>query len=115
MSTVHRNRARPAHPASIHQYLAGPAIASPPAGRALRTRTGTAWLAVCTVGTAALVALSAVMLQNTRGADASFVWLHGSVPLTRSLVIAGIGIALLAMSVGAARIGQLPGLARRRR
>jgi uncharacterized integral membrane protein len=114
MSTVHRNRARLAHPTSIHRDLAGPAITSPPAGRAPRTRTGTAWLAVCTVGTAAL-ALIVFMLQNSRSADVSFVWLHGSVPLTRSLVIAGIGIAILAMSIGGARIGQLPGLARRRR
>lgn len=113
MPTVHRNRARQVGPTHNHRVPGVPRESLPPAGRA--SRTGTAWLAVSTVGTAALVALGVFMLQNTRSADVAFVWLHGSVPLTRSLVIAGIGIAILAMSVGAARIGQLPGLARRRR
>jgi uncharacterized integral membrane protein len=87
---------------------------SPPVGRAPRTRTGTAWFAVCAAA-AALVVLIVFMLQNTRSVEVTFLWMHGNVPLALALLIAGVGVAVLAMAVGAARIGQLRRLARRNR
>jgi uncharacterized integral membrane protein len=40
--------------------------------------------------------------------------MHGSVPLAMALLVAGVGTAILAMAVGAARIGQRRRLAHRR-
>ena len=114
MSAVHHNRARQVDPTHNHHDPGVLRESLPPAGRAPRTRTGNALLAL-SAATAALVALIVFMLQNTRGVEVNFLWMHGNAPLARALLIAGVGIAILAMSVGAARIGQLPGLARRRR
>ncbi len=114
MSIVHRNRARPADPAVNREEVPGPPVTSPPAGRAPRTRTGTAWLAVCTAA-AALVVLIVFMLQNTRSVEVTFLWMHGSVPLALALLIAGVGVGILAIAVGGARIGQLRRVARRHR
>jgi uncharacterized integral membrane protein len=112
MSVVHRERARPADPALSHDDLASPPVTSPPAGRAPRTRTGTAWLAVCTAA-AALVVLIVFMLQNTSSVEVTFLWMHGDVPLALALLIAGVGVGILAMAIGGARIGQLRRVARR--
>ena len=87
---------------------------APPAGRVPSTRTGTAWLGICTVAVVSVV-LIVFMLQNTRGVAVTFLWLHGSVPLALALLVAAVGTAILTMTVGAARIGQLRRLARRRR
>lgn len=95
------------------QEPAGPAV-PPPAGRVPPTRTATAWLGVCTAAVV-LVVLIVFMLQNTRSVSVTFLWMHGSVPLALALLVAGVGTAILAMAVGAARIGQLRRLARRRR
>jgi uncharacterized integral membrane protein len=111
---VHHNRAGQVDPTHNHRDPGVVRESLPPAGRAPRTRTGNALLAL-SAGTATLVALIVFMLQKTRSAEVTFPWVHANAPLARSLVIAGVGIAILAMSVDASRIGQLPGLARRRR
>ena len=113
MSIVHRNPDLAADPVANHQDLAELPVAVPPSGRAPRTRTGTAWLALWTA-VAALVVLIVFMLQNTSSVEVTFLWMHGTVPLALALLIAGVGVAILTMAVGAARIGQLRNLARRR-
>ncbi len=113
MSVLHRNRNLPADPAATAQQqdLAGAPTTSP-SGRVPRTRTGSAWLGICTAGVASVV-LIVFMLQNTRSVEVTFLWMHGSVPLALALLIAGVGVAVLAMAVGVARMGQLRRLARR--
>jgi uncharacterized integral membrane protein len=113
MSVLHRNRTAPADPAATapQQDVAGPAPA--PAGRVPRTRTGTAWLGICSAAVA-LVVLIVFMLQNTRPVEVTFLWMHGSVPLALALLIAAVGAAILAMVVGGARITQLRRLSRQR-
>ena len=113
MSVPHPNRDAPADPAAATplQDLAGPDAVSS-SGRMPRTRTGAAWFGICT-GAVALVVLIVFMLQNTRSVEVTFLWMHGNVPLALALLIAGVGVAVLAMAVGEARIGQLRRLARR--
>ena len=116
MSVLHRNAKRPGRSgrSSAPQHdLAGPP-AMPPSGRVPRTRTGAAWLGICTAAVV-LVVLIVFMLQNTRSVEVTFLWMHGSVPLALALLTAGVGVAVLAMAVGEARIGQLRRLARRHR
>jgi uncharacterized integral membrane protein len=55
------------------------------------------------------------MLQNTRSVEVTFLWMHGTLPLALALLIAGVGVAILTMVVGAARITQLRRLSRRQR
>ena len=110
MSVPSPNNPDPA--ASPQQGQAEPV--TPATGRPLRTRTGAAWLGICTAA-AAFVVLVVFMLQNTRSVEVSFLWMHGSVPLALALLIAAVGTAILVMAVGAARITQLRRLARRRR
>jgi uncharacterized integral membrane protein len=43
------------------------------------------------------------MLQNTRGVEVTFLWMHGTLPLALALLIAAVGSAILAMVFGAAR------------
>lgn len=116
MSVLHRNRSVPADPDATapQQDLAGPPAMSPRRGGVPRTRTGTAWLDICTAAVA-LAVLVVFMLQNTRSVDVTFLWMHGRVPLALALLTAGVGVAVLAMAVGEARVGQLRRLARRRR
>jgi uncharacterized integral membrane protein len=115
MSVVHRNRSASAEPAATapQQEVAGPAVTSP-ADRVPRTRTGAAWLGICTAAVV-FVVLIVFMLQNTRSVEVTFLWMHGSVPLALALLVAAVGTAILAMAVGAARITQLRRLSRRRR
>jgi uncharacterized integral membrane protein len=54
------------------------------------------------------------MVQNTGSVEVTFLWMHGTVPLALALLIAGVGVAILAMVVGAARITQLRRLSQRR-
>jgi putative membrane protein len=78
------------------------------------TRVSAAWVGIC-AATVMLVALIIFMLQNTRSVQISFLWMHGSVPLALALLIAGIGVGIVTMIVGTARITQLRRLARRPR
>jgi uncharacterized integral membrane protein len=85
---------------------------SPRTGRPRRTRVSAAWLGVC-FAAVALVVLIVFMLQNTQSVEISFLWMHGNVPLALALVTAGVGVALVAIGFGEARIGQLRRAARR--
>ncbi|HEU4424678.1 MAG TPA: lipopolysaccharide assembly protein LapA domain-containing protein [Pilimelia sp.] len=114
MSVLHRNRNASADPAATvpQQDPAGP-LATSPAGLVPRTRTGAVWLGICTAAVA-FVVLIVFMLQNTRSVEVTFLWMHGSVPLALALLVAGVGVAILAMAVAGLRIGQLRRLSRRR-
>jgi uncharacterized integral membrane protein len=114
MSVLHPNRNASADPAATapQHDRPGPS-AMPPTARVPHTRTGAAWLGICTAAVA-FVVLIVFMLQNTRSVEVSFLWMHGSAPLALALFVAGVGAAILVMAVGVARIGQLRRLSRRR-
>jgi uncharacterized integral membrane protein len=71
-----------------------------------RTRTGAAWFGICAAALT-LVVLIVFMLQNTRSVEVNFLWMDGSLPLALALLIAGVGVGLLTMVVGTARLTQL--------
>jgi len=79
---------------------------APPARGVPRTRTGAAWVGICAVALSS-VALVIFMLQNTRSVEVTFLWMHGTLPLALALLVAAIGVAILAIIVGTARITQL--------
>jgi len=116
MSVPHRTRSDPAGqdtaqaPAGPAAQHGAPAPAEARAGS--RTRLSTAWVSIWTA-TVVFIALIVFMLQNTRSVEVSFLWMRGSVPLALALLVAGVGVAILAMAVGGARVGQLRRLARR--
>ena len=114
--TVQAEPTEPAEPPAAPtppQDLAGPPAMSS-SNRVPRTRTGAVWFGIC-VAAVAMVVLIVFMLQNTRSVEVSFLWMHGSVPLALALLVAGFGVAILAMAVGEARVAQLRRLARRPR
>jgi len=115
MSVLRRNPNVPADPANTapEQEFVGPTATSS-SRRLPRTRTGAVWFGICAAAVA-LVVLIVFLLQNTRSVEVSFLWMHGSVPLSLALLAAGVGVAILAMAVGEARVGQLRRLARRNR
>jgi uncharacterized integral membrane protein len=78
-----------------------------------RTRTGATWVGICAAALT-FVVLIIFMLQNTRTVEVTFLWMHGTLPLALALLIAGVGVTILAMVVGAARITQLRRLSRQR-
>jgi lipopolysaccharide assembly protein A len=71
-----------------------------------RTRTGAAWVGIV-VGAAVLVLLIVFMLQNTVPVEVAFFGLTGTAPLALTLLIAGVGFAIVTLVVGSLRIGQL--------
>ncbi len=71
-----------------------------------RSRMGAAWVGLV-VGALVLVALIAFMLQNTAPVQVAFLGMRGSAPLALTLLIAGIGVGVVALVVGSIRIGQL--------
>jgi len=71
-----------------------------------RTRAGATWVGIC-VGALVLVALIVFMLQNTQQVLVAFLGAQGSVPLALALLIAGVGVGIVALIVGTFRIGQL--------
>lgn len=77
-----------------------------------RTRTGTAWLALC-AGALAFLVLIIFMLQNTGSTEIHFLGLHGTLPLALALLIAAVGSAIITLAVGTARIAQLRRFSRR--
>jgi uncharacterized integral membrane protein len=84
-----------------------PADRSPaPATGVRHTRISAAWVGVCAAA-AVLVVLIVFMLQNTRSVEITFLGMHGTLPLALALLIAGVGVAIIAMVVGTARITQL--------
>jgi len=87
-------------------------LATSPARRVPRTRTGATWFGICVAALLSVV-LIVFMLQNTSSVEVSFLWMEGSLPLALALLIAGVGAAIVTMVVGAARITQLRRLQRR--
>jgi putative membrane protein len=84
-----------------------PADRAPASSTGLRhTRISAAWVGVCAAA-AVLVVLIVFMLQNTRSVEITFLGMHGALPLALALLIAGVGVAIIAMVVGTARITQL--------
>lgn len=71
-----------------------------------RTRAGATWVGLC-IAALVLVALVVFMLQNTQPVLVSFLGWQGSVPLAIALLIAGVGIGIIALVVGTLRIHQL--------
>lgn len=112
MSVLHRTRnasAKPAPPpAAPDKPSATPAPTVP------RTRTGAAWVAICAVALMSVV-LIIFMLQNTGSVEVSFLWMQGSLPLALALLVAGVGVAIVSMVIGTARMTQLRSLLRQRR
>ncbi|BDO42283.1 hypothetical protein CELD12_17730 [Cellulomonas sp. NTE-D12] len=82
-----------------------PAPAGAPAARR-RSRMGAAWVGLV-VGALVLVALIVFMLQNTAPVEVVFLGMRGTAPLALTLLIAGIGVGIVALVVGSIRIGQL--------
>jgi uncharacterized integral membrane protein len=90
----------------------GPVASRPPITVA-HTRTSAAWFGIW-AGVAVLILLIIFIAQNTADVEITFLWMHGSLPLALALLIAGVGVAIIAMGVAAARIAQLRRLIRRR-
>jgi len=88
----------------------------PPAPTAPRmfTRISAAWLGVW-AGIVVVILLIVFIAQNTAGVRIRFLWMDGVIPTALALLIAGVGGAIIAMAVAAARIVQLRRLVRRRR
>jgi uncharacterized integral membrane protein len=61
------------------------------------------------------VVLIVFMLQNTGSVEVRFLWMSGSLPLALALLVAGVGVAIVAMVVGTARLTQLRRLFRQHR
>jgi len=106
MSILHRTRGP-----AIEAPTQGPPVpADPPSTpllvRVPRTRTGSAWAGICAAAFTGVV-LIVFMLQNTGSVDVRFLWMQGSLPLALALLTAGVGVGVLAMVVGTARLTQL--------
>lgn len=86
-------------PAASTEPAAAPA---PSPGPVPRTRTGATWVGIC-AAVLTLVVLIVFMLQNPRRVEVSFLWMNGSVPLALALLIAGVGVGIVAMVVGTVR------------
>ncbi|WP_199422963.1 LapA family protein [Actinotalea solisilvae] len=71
-----------------------------------RTRAGAAWVGI-SLGALVLVLLIVFMMQNTEPVEVVFLGMRGSAPLALTLLIAGVGVGLVALVVGSLRIGQL--------
>ena len=80
--------------------------ATGPTAKTSRSRAGAVWVGIC-IAAALLIVLVIFMLQNTRPVLVTFFSLEGTVPLAIALLIAGIGVGLIALVVGTIRIGQL--------
>lgn len=77
-----------------------------PAPRTPRTRAGATWVGIC-IAALLLVALIVFMFQNTQEVLVSFLGTQATVPLALALLVAGVGVGVIALVVGTVRIGQL--------
>src|SRR4029453_10840538 len=104
MSVLHGKR----NPSADQPAAAPPSTDRSPASSAgvRRTRISAAWVGGCGAA-AGLVVLIVFMLQNTGSVEITFLGMHGTLPLALALLIAGVGVAIIAMVVGTARITQL--------
>ena len=119
MSLLRRTHVAPAAPEAEVEAPAADVTSSAqpqsaPPVRVPRTRTGAAWVALIA---AALVAVLLIvfLLQNTRSAEISFLWMTTNAPLAVALLIAAVGSVLLTLIIGTARITQLRRLVRKDR
>lgn len=101
--------AAPAVPPVVPQR--GSATPLPPTPQASdaadrRSRAGAAWVGLA-VGVLLMVLLVVFLLQNTAPVEVAFLGLRGTAPLAVTLLIAGLGFALVTLVVGTTRIGQL--------
>ena len=76
------------------------------------TRTSAAWFGIW-AGVAALILLIIFVAQNTASVQVNFLWMSGQFSLAVALLVAGVGGAVVAMAVAAARILQLRRLVKR--
>ncbi|MEW9528189.1 lipopolysaccharide assembly LapA domain-containing protein [Microbispora sp. NPDC049125] len=106
--------ASPGVPAEVTPAPAAGHDSPTAAGPVPVTRVSVAWAGVWAAAVVA-VAFIVFMLQNTAGAQVSFLGLHGTLPLAVALLIAMVAGVLLTLVVGTARITQLRRLARPRR
>ena len=102
-----------ATPQPVNQTTDHSPAAAPPPRAVLRTdpktprsRAGAVWVGIC-IAAVLLIVLVIFMLQNTRPVLVTFFSLEGTVPLAIALLIAGIGVGLIALVVGTIRISQL--------
>lgn len=112
MSVLHRTRNASKPPVVGTPPSAVDELVTPLPARVARTRISGAWLGIC-VTVISFVVLIVFMLQNTGSVAINFLWLNGSVPLALALFIAAVAAAVLATSIGAARMTQLRRLVRR--
>jgi putative membrane protein len=101
---------QPVNQPTDHKPAAAPpaaeAGATGPTAKTSRSRAGAVWVGIC-IAAVLLIVLVIFMLQNTRPVLVTFFSLEGTVPLAIALLIAGIGVGLIALVVGTIRIGQL--------
>jgi uncharacterized integral membrane protein len=77
-----------------------------PARKTLRSRAGAVWVGIC-IAAVVVIALIIFMLQNRQPVLVTFFSMQGTVPLAIALLIAGIGVGIIALVIGTIRIGQL--------
>ena len=73
---------------------------------ASRSRAGAVWVRIF-IAALLLAALIVFMLQNTRPVLVTFLTMQGTVPLAIAVLIAGIGVGIVALVIGTIRIRQL--------
>lgn len=83
-----------------------------PAQKQPFTRIRAAWAGVW-AGVVAVILLIVFIGQNTAPVEINFLWMGGRIPTALALLIAGVGGAIIALAVAAARIIQLRRLMRR--
>ena len=71
-----------------------------------RSRAGAAWVGIC-IAAVVVIALIIFLLQNRQPVLVTFLSMEGTVPLAIALLIAGIGVGVVALVIGTIRIGQL--------
>jgi uncharacterized integral membrane protein len=106
-------------PTTEVEPIPAPGTTAPPISPAstaprMFTRISAAWLGVW-AGILVVILLIVFIAQNTAGVRIRFLWLDGVIPTALALLIAGVGGAIIAMAVAAARIIQLRRLVRRGR
>ena len=96
----------PSRPVSASTGSRRAVPASSRTGKTPRSRAGAVWVGIF-IAAVVLVALIVFMLQNTQEVVVSFLGLEGAVPLAVALLIAGVGVGVIALVIGSVRITQL--------
>ena len=71
-----------------------------------RSRAGAAWVGIC-IAAVLLIALIIFILQNRQPVLVTFLSMQGNVPQAIALLIAGIGVGIVALVIGTVRVSQL--------